>query len=185
MREFIKLQVYLLVLTFTFGFTEIGMTQSSDIRPIEMAPAEMLSDNKLLKDVTADELQSIIGSYKGDKAVLINVWATWCAPCVEEFPEIVKLQRNYPEKLKVIFISADFENSRDKALSFLKEQNVDWTTYFKTGKDQEFIESLSKEWTGALPFSKVIGINGKVVDSWEQAASYSKFEIHVKTAINP
>ncbi len=139
--------------------------------------------DELLEDVTADELQEIIASYQGEKAVLINIWATWCAPCVEEFPEIVELQRNYPDKLKVIFISADFPDSRDRALDFLKKQNVDWTTYFKTGKDQEFISSLSDKWTGALPFTKVIGVDGELVTSWEQSADYEKFERHVKTAI--
>lgn len=184
MKESIKLHVYLLVLMLTFGLTRIGVAQSGEIRPKVMPPAEIPSDNKLLKDVTAEELQEIIHSYQGEKAVLINVWATWCAPCVEEFPEIVKLQRNYPERLKVIFVSADFEENRDQALSFLKEHNVYWTTYFKTGKDQEFIESLSKKWSGALPFSKVIGIDGKIIDSWEQSATYSKFEDKIKTAIN-
>jgi thiol-disulfide isomerase/thioredoxin len=139
----------------------------------------------LLKNITSSELKQVISSYKGEKAVLVNVWATWCAPCVEEFPEIVKLQRNYPDKLKVIFISADFAEARDKAVAFLKEQNVDWTTYFKTGDDQQFIETLSSNWTGALPFSKVIGTNGNTVDSWEQSASYEKFKRHIKTAINP
>ncbi len=84
--------------------------------------------DELLEDVTASELQEIIASYEGEKAILINIWATWCAPCVEEFPEIVELQRHYPDKLKVIFISADFPDSRDRALEFLKKQNVDWTT---------------------------------------------------------
>ncbi len=143
------------------------------------------AEDTLLKDVTGSELQKIIDSYKGEKAVLVNIWATWCAPCVKEFPEIVKLQRNYPDDLKVIFVSADFPQQRDEALNFLKKQKVDWTTYFKTGKDQPFIESLSQEWTGALPFTKVIDMNGDLVASWEQSASYEKFEHHVKTAINP
>lgn len=142
------------------------------------------TNDVLLQDVTNSELKDIIDSYEGEKAVLINVWATWCAPCVEEFPEIVKLQRAYPEKLKVIFVSADFEESRDKAVSFLTEQRVDWTTYFKTGNDQQFIESLSRTWTGALPFTKIIGINGEMVASWEQSADYETFEQHVKKAIN-
>jgi len=143
------------------------------------------AEDTLLKDVTGSELQKIIDSYKGEKVVLVNIWATWCAPCVKEFPEIVKLQRNYPDNLKVIFVSADFPQQRDEALNFLKKQEVDWTTYFKTGKDQPFIESLSQEWTGALPFTKVIDMNGDLVASWEQSASYEKFEHHVKTAINP
>ncbi len=138
----------------------------------------------LLKDITPENINEVVNSYQGEKAVLINVWATWCAPCVEEFPEIVKLQRNYPDKLKVIFISADFPKSRQKALKFLKKQEVDWTTYFKTGKDEAFINAISEDWTGALPFSKILSIQGEVVDSWEQKASYKKFERHIKTAIN-
>lgn len=146
----------------------------------EQAP----TSDPLLKDVTGSEIETIVNSYRGQKAVLINVWATWCAPCVEEFPEIVKLQRAYPEKLQVIFISGDFPDSRARALAFLKKQDVDWTTYFKTGDDQEFIESVSPNWTGALPFSKVISMDGEVIASWEQSATYDKFERHVKTAIN-
>jgi thiol-disulfide isomerase/thioredoxin len=183
MKEFIRLPVCLFVLV--IGFSKVGMAQSEEKKPKVIPPAEILSDGKLLKDVTGSELQQIIDSYQGEKAVLVNVWATWCAPCVEEFPDIVKLQRAYPEQLKVIFVSADFKDSRGKAIGFLREQNVDWTTYFKTGKDQEFIASLSDEWTGAMPFTKVIGRDGTVVASWEQGAEYSKFEDNVKTAINP
>lgn len=141
-------------------------------------------DDSLLQDVTGSELQDVVDSYQGEKAVLINVWATWCAPCVEEFPHIVELQQNYEDELQVVFISADFPDSRDRALSFLKEQNVDWTTYFKTGKDQPFIEALSGEWSGALPFTKIINKEGKVVASWEQGADYEKFENNIKKAIN-
>lgn len=157
--------------TTTFSFAQDSNTQS-------------LSSESLLQDVMGDELQEIIASYRGDKAVLVNVWATWCAPCIEEFPDIVELQRAYEDELQVIFVSADFPDSRDRALDFLREHNVDWTTYFKTGKDQPFIEALSEKWSGALPFTKIIGKDGKVVSSWEQSADYEKFEHHIKNAIN-
>lgn len=146
-------------------------------------PLTTASDDSLLKDVTPVELQQIIDSYQGEKAVLINIWATWCAPCVEEFPHIVDLQRKYSDELKVIFVSADFPDSRDRAQEFLKEQNVDWTTYFKTGKDQPFIEALSDKWSGALPFTKILSKDGSVISSWEQAADYEKFEQNIKRAI--
>lgn len=139
---------------------------------------------ELLVDADGEKLSQIIDSYRGEKVVLINIWATWCAPCVEEFPDIVRLQRAYPGQLKVIFVSADFPESRERAIQFLEKHEVDWTTYFKTGKDQPFIESLSDEWSGALPFTKVIGKEGEVVASWEQSAEYEKFEHHVKKAIN-
>lgn len=142
-------------------------------------------NEQLLKDVDGKELQQVVDSYEGEKAVLINVWATWCAPCIEEFPEIVKIQREYEGQVQVIFISADFPDSRERALDFLKEQQVDWTTYFKTGKDQEFIKAVSESWTGALPFTKILNKEGKVVASWENSADYFKFKKHVKSALNP
>lgn len=138
----------------------------------------------LLKDVDGEELSEVIESYKGEKAVLINVWATWCAPCIEEFPDIVEIQRKYEDQLRVIFISADFPDSRDRALKFLEDHNVDWTTYFKSGKDQQFIEALSDDWSGALPFTKILNKQGEVVASWENSASFSKFDKYVKQALN-
>ena len=63
--------------------------------------------------VTAESLGKKISSYKGDKAVLVNIWALWCAPCIEEFPMIVNFQKDTKD-LEVIFVSADFkEQSRD------------------------------------------------------------------------
>lgn len=138
---------------------------------------------QLLMDVTGEEMSDIITSYEGKKAVLVNVWATWCAPCIEEFPDIVKIQRKYEDQLQVLFISADFPDSRDKARAFLKKHGVDWTTYFKTGNDEDFIESISGKWTGAMPFTKIIDKQGEVVASWENSASFSKFDKHVKKAI--
>ncbi|WP_176466166.1 TlpA family protein disulfide reductase [Aliifodinibius salipaludis] len=143
-----------------------------------------LQDEELLKDVSANDIQEVISSYKGDKAVLINVWATWCAPCIEEFPHIVELQQKYEDDLHVVFVSADFPKQREKALEFLRAQNVDWPTYFKTGKDQPFIEALSDDWSGALPFTKILNNDGAVVASWEQGAGYEKFERFTKKAIN-
>ena len=145
---------------------------------------ENANPDPLLKDVNAEELRKVIESYEGEKAVLVNVWATWCAPCIEEIPDIVEIQRKYKDRLQVIFVSADFPDSRDKALQFLKEQNVDWTTYFKTGDDQEFIEVISDDWTGALPFSKILNKEGEVIASWEKSATFSKFDKHVKRALN-
>lgn len=160
------------------GFTVVSLS----VLPLT-ATAQSNSET-LLEDVSGNELQQVIESYEGEKVVLVNIWATWCAPCIEEFPYIVKLQREYEDQLKVIFVSADFPDSRDRALTFLKEQNVDWTTYFKTGKDQPFIEALSDSWSGALPFTKILNEDGNVVASWEQGAEYEKFEHNVKNAIN-
>jgi len=137
-----------------------------------------------LTDLPPDSIAHVVEAHnKEGKAVLINVWATWCGPCVEEFPDIVALREKYKDQLEVVFISADFEEDRERAVTFLKEQNVNWETYFKTGKDVPFILALSESWTGALPFSKVYNKKGEVVDRWENKASYETFEQTIQKAI--
>jgi thiol-disulfide isomerase/thioredoxin len=137
----------------------------------------------LLEPITASEIDSVVGQYRGEKAVLVNLWATWCGPCVEEFPYIVKLQEQYSEQLKVIFISGDFTEPYKVVPEFLKKQGVDWKTYLKTGNDQEFIPALDTTWTGALPFTKIYDKQGKIVARWENSADYETFHQYVKEAI--
>ena len=165
-----------------FLVVSCGNSDSNKARNSSGSGKDTVSE-ELLIDVDADSIQDVILSYKGDKAVLVNVWATWCIPCIEEFPEIVEIQEEYKDELQVVFVSADFPEDRQRAVKFLKEHNVDWTTYFKDAKDEPFINALSKEWSGALPFTKIISTNGEEVAHWENKASFDKFNTHVKQAI--
>jgi thiol-disulfide isomerase/thioredoxin len=117
----------------------------------------------------------------GGKATLVNVWASWCEPCREEFPELVRLARTYEEQgLKVVFVSADFTEDLPNARKFLAAQGVGWPTWYKTGSDQAFIDALSPRWTGALPGTFIYDAQGKLRDSWEGKATYAKMEQSVR-----
>ena len=72
---------------------------------------------------TADDLILEINKLKSKKVVLLNVWALWCMPCIEEFPMIVKLA-NEIEDLEIIFVSADFEEEEDNVKAFLNRYQV-------------------------------------------------------------
>lgn len=136
-----------------------------------------------LIDVDYEALQEVIESYKGEKVVLLNVWATWCGPCVEELPYLVKIQQTYPEKVKVVLLSADLKNDRKRVVPFLKEKGVTWTTYFKVGNNQRFLNQLSDRWSGALPYTKIIDEEGNVVTQWQGSADYKKFEHYIQKAM--
>lgn len=140
-------------------------------------------ENNLLENIKPAQIDSLVQSYEGDRAVLVNIWATWCGPCVEEFPDIVKLQKEYNDKLRVIFISADLKKDRPRVIEFLKKHKVGWTTYFKRGNDQEFIRTIDEDWSGALPFTKIYSIDGSVVDSWHDKADYETIHTHIKQAL--
>lgn len=133
-------------------------------------------EQELMVDTNATELVSQIESYKGEKPVLVNFWATWCIPCIEEFPYIMKLKENYSDEFELIFVSGDFEEAKEEAKEFLKEQNVNFTTYYKTGKDNEFIQTVSDTWSGALPYTVIYSKDGSISGEWEGKAEYEKFE---------
>tara|TARA_A100001037_G_scaffold306333_1_gene350791 strand:- start:10202 stop:10687 length:486 start_codon:yes stop_codon:yes gene_type:complete len=125
-----------------------------------------------------------VSSLKGQKAVLLNVWATWCIPCVEEFPMIVGLDKSFDE-VDVIFISADFTEQSNAVQSFLNDQGVDGISFMKDEKDEAFINGLHPEWSGLLPYTILYGKqSGKIVDFWEGKEPETKFREAILLAIN-
>jgi thiol-disulfide isomerase/thioredoxin len=120
----------------------------------------------------------------GPGVVVVNVWATWCLPCVEEFPDLIRLRKNYLGKgVKVLLVSADFHSERDGALRFLAEQGVDFETFLKDGDDMKFIEALCPAWSGAMPATFLYDSKGRLVHFREGKITYEILEREVRTAL--
>jgi thiol-disulfide isomerase/thioredoxin len=131
---------------------------------LELRPA---SAPEILEDVRRNDA----------KATVLNVWATWCGPCREEFPDLVRLYRTHADRgLDLVLVSADFDDQVPDARAFLADHGVDFLTYLKTGKDMEFIDSLNPEWGGALPATFVYDADGHLVEFWEGKATYEEME---------
>jgi thiol-disulfide isomerase/thioredoxin len=107
--------------------------------------------------------QKLIAGSKG-QVLLIDFWATWCSPCLEEIPHLVALERKYRGKgLRLVTVSADDEEDRAAALKFLQEKRVPAPVYLKTaGDDDKFITFVDKTWSGALPALFLYDRNGKL-----------------------
>src|SRR5262245_714081 len=62
----------------------------------------------------------------GAAATLVNVWATWCGPCVEEFPDLLHVAREFaPKGLRLVLVSVDFSDTDKEIAEFLTKQGVD------------------------------------------------------------
>lgn len=130
-------------------------------------------------------IPALLASHQGEKAVLVNVWATWCVPCVEEIPYLVELRKEYADQLEVVFISTDFPEDMPRVNEFLATMGVDWQTYVKEGKDEPFILAIHPDWTGAMPATVIYDKNGDLVTFFEKPADFQTFESHILTAIKP
>ena len=156
-----------------------GLTLLAGCTGQERVPVEQVQVNP----VTAQELLKIVRD-SGAKVVLVNVWATWCGPCREEFPDLVRVARDYQGKgLKVLLVSADMDSDVPQVKKFLAEQGVNFPTYLQAQKDQEFVNGLDSRWTGAIPTTFIYDGTGKLHEFWEGRTSYATFEAKVRTVL--
>ena len=125
-----------------------------DAKPISI---EELDDNGI-KDLLKNDSK---------KLRLINVWATWCGPCVVEYPEFVSIQRMYGQRdFEFVSISADRITQKERALNLLKSKHSAVKNYIFNGKDSyQLIEAIDPKWDGALPYTLLIEPGGKIVYS--------------------
>ncbi len=100
-----------------------------------------------------------------DKVRLINIWATWCGPCVTEMPEFVEINRMYRRRdFEFITLSADKPEKKEKAHEILQKMQVSATNYIYASEDKyKLIEAIDPQWQGALPYTLLIEPGGKVV----------------------
>lgn len=158
-----KLTVFLFLL-----FAQRGMGQSSAQFPV----VEKVDYRKILE---------MVGRNRGN-VTLVNVWATWCDPCREEMPFLVKLRNNYRDRgLEVIIVSADDIDKADSLVpATLKKFGVDFQTYIdQDSTDEAFINGMDPQWSGALPTTFIYNKERHLVKTMLGGKSYEAFEKEV------
>lgn len=120
--------------------------------PVKLESLDEAALVKLVKNDTEDLL-------------LVDVWATYCAPCLDELPEFVTMNRMYRgRKFRLVTISMNEPDQKDDALKALRDRHVAATNYFSTIADRDRLaDVLDKEWTGPLPHLVLIAPGGKII----------------------
>jgi peroxiredoxin len=123
-----------------------------DAEPVTLKPLDEAGLANLVKNDTK-------------KLLLINVWATWCGPCVTELPEFVTMNRMYRRRpFELVTISLDAPEKDEETLKVLREKHVAATNYRSAVKDRDrFADLFDKDWPGPLPHTLLIAPGGKVL----------------------
>jgi len=131
---------------------------------VKQSLAKWAEEEVTLESIDVQGIKEIIKNHSGDVR-LVNVWASWCGPCIVEFPELVTINRMYRHRnFEFITISADDPDRRDQVLSFLKKNEASATNYiFASDKVDQLINTVDQEWNGAIPHTLLIKPGGEIV----------------------
>ncbi len=137
-----------------------------------------------LETINAEGIKNLLKN-ESDKLRLINVWATWCGPCVNELPDFMTINRMYRGRdFELITISADKPEKKDKALKTLTNLQASVKNYiFDSGDVYQLIELIDPQWQGALPYTLLVEPKGKKV--YSKQGQIDPMEIKKKIVDHP
>jgi thiol-disulfide isomerase/thioredoxin len=142
-------------------------TEKNDAKPVSV---EM---------VTPAQLKELVKNRDTDKLLFVNFWATWCAPCMEEFPDIEKMVRMYDDRqVQFITVSINSPDEKKLVLAFLQKQHAfNRNLLFDSNDSAEAVAAFAgSDWKGAAPYTAIVAPNGKILYS-TQAGAMNPLEV--------
>lgn len=137
-----------------------------------------------------EQLQEFIGSQDG-KIVVVDLWSSWCEPCLREFPHLVALQKKYPEKVVCVSFNLNYdgsknsppESSSDELMEFFTKQKADIVNLISSTPDEDLYKALN---LASIPAAYVYGIDGKLQKRFDnETLAYGQEGFNYKEHIIP
>lgn len=140
----------------------------------------VIADTRLPRTNDRD-LKQRIARHKG-KVVLVNFWATWCGPCMEELPDLARFYRSYKARgMEMIGVSFDDEETADQTVPpVLRRHRVEYPVLIVKQDFDRFADRFDKGWRGEVPRFYLYDQSGKRVKAWSGKTSYETLETEVR-----
>jgi thiol-disulfide isomerase/thioredoxin len=138
-----------------------------------------------LEEISVEGLKKLMKN-DSEKLRVINVWATWCGPCVAEFSQLVDVYRMYMGRdFELYTVSTDKLSVKNKVQTFLQSKHSAFNNnyIFNSDKKYELIESIDPEWQGDIPYTVIIEPGGKIV--WRKSGGLNFLEFRKAIVENP
>ena len=143
-----------------------------------MVLASHLTTAQEIPTLTFEELNQRIRGHSEVEVLVVNFWATWCKPCIQELPYFDSLSNMYPDQVKVLLVSLDFDVAR--AAAYKKKKNVASEIVYLDEVDHDaWINHISPNWSGAIPATLMVHRNGAeqfYEQAFTQKALYTSVE---------
>lgn len=123
-----------------------------------------ISQAQTIRIVSSDSVVMMLNSLPDSGTVVINFWATWCRPCVEELPYFIKADTMLKgENTTFIFVSFDMASRIETVGKFVSRQKMPGAQFLVnvTNEMNEFIEKVDPKWEGVIPYTIVLTHEGR------------------------
>jgi thiol-disulfide isomerase/thioredoxin len=129
-------------------------------------------------------LKKTVASHRG-KVVVLNLWATWCGPCVDEFPDLVATGKKYQDRGVVLMtVSIDEPKDRARVVAFLNSQNSPFPSYMRDkGTMEQLVHPIDRKWDYAVPSTYVFDRKGKMSRPLVGPQSVEEFSTAIERAL--
>jgi thiol-disulfide isomerase/thioredoxin len=189
-----------LAIIFSLSCLLLAACQNPAVKTAENKAANSASNTNSAKPVASNlpampaeilnaEMKTLEGkpfklSESSGKVLLVNMWATWCAPCIKEMPEIEKINAEFKDKgFEAISVtSIDEENTDKQVRDFLAEKKF---TYKQVLADKKTFDAMAEASKGpGIPVNFIISKDGKIVDTLIGGKTYEVFKAAVEKGLN-
>lgn len=161
-----RFSLLILISGFVLFSAENFSAQTKKAKAKNSAPKKQTKSN--LPKVTQIDAAALKNLMKPNgKPLLVSFWATWCDPCREEFPDLIKIGADYKDKIDLITISLDeLSEINNDVPKFLAEMKATTPAYLlKVPDEGAAIAVVSKDWQGGLPFTILFNSKGETIYS--------------------
>ena len=127
-----------------------------------------------VRTITAKQIRALVDERKG-KVVVVNFWASWCPPCMREFPAIIKVYEQYRDKgVDMFAVSLNAPEDKADIEQFVKEFKPPFPIYLEEVQDETFSETVLEDWSGEMPLTLVFDTAGKRVLAHRSELTYQE-----------
>ncbi|MEO7924935.1 MAG: TlpA disulfide reductase family protein [Chitinophagaceae bacterium] len=142
------------------------------------------TDAQEIKSIKATDLKKLIAESK--TPLIINMWATWCKPCIEELPYFIEeIKDHRKDSLQLILVSLDFKEAfPEEIAAFAKKRKIDASIFWLDETDADyFCPKVDPKWSGAIPATLFINNKTGYRNFIEEQVSHEKLKKEIKAIL--
>ena len=129
--------------------------------------------------ITPNGIAALVAANES-KVTVVNFWATWCPPCLREFPDIIAVYGDYHDRgLEVVAVSMNEADEAEDIAAFLTSFAPPFPVYRASGTDSDFYEGVQESWFGEMPMTLIFDPAGELVHVHKKPLTYDELAAQV------